>query len=37
MTKLRRGHAPGHVRGTAVEAFEAWLAWDDGPEPQVEV
>lgn len=28
---------PGHVRDTAVEAFETWAAWDDiGPEPTVE-
>ncbi len=37
MPKLRNGHAPGHVRDTALEAFEAWIAWDDtGPEPTVE-
>jgi hypothetical protein len=36
MPKLRNGHAPGHVRDTARDAFEAWLAWDDGPEPTVE-
>src|SRR5579863_8377284 len=35
MTKLRYGHAPGHVRDTAHDAFRAWLAWDDGPEPTV--
>jgi hypothetical protein len=37
MPKLRNGHAPGHVRETAVEAFEAWMGWDGtGPEPTVE-
>ena len=36
MPKLRSGHAPGHVRDTACNAFEAWLAWDDGPEPMVD-
>jgi hypothetical protein len=37
MPKLRNGHAPGHVRDTACDAFEAWLDWDDnGPEPTVE-
>jgi hypothetical protein len=37
MPKLRNGHAPGHVRDTAVDAFEAWLDWDGrGPEPTVE-
>jgi len=36
MPKLRNGHAPGHVRDTACNAFEAWLAWDGGPEPAVE-
>jgi hypothetical protein len=38
MTKLRKrnGHAPGVIRETACEAFEAWLVWDDGPEPAVE-
>jgi hypothetical protein len=37
MPKLRMGHAPGHVRDTALEAFEAWMAWDGtGPEPTVE-
>jgi hypothetical protein len=35
--KLRNGHAPGHVRDTACEAFEAWVAWDGkGAEPAVE-
>jgi hypothetical protein len=37
MPKLRWGHAPGHVRDTACEAFEAWIDWDGkGPEPTVE-
>jgi hypothetical protein len=37
MPKLRNGHAPGHVREMASEAFEAWLDWDGkGPEPTVE-
>jgi hypothetical protein len=37
MPKLRNGHAPGHVRETACDAFEAWLDWDgNGPEPTVE-
>ena len=37
MPKLRNGHAPGHVRDTALAAFEAWLHWNgDGPEPTVE-
>jgi hypothetical protein len=37
MPKLRDGHAPGHVRDTALAAFEAWLHWNgDGPEPTVE-
>ena len=32
-----RIHAPGHVRDTAVEAFEAWMAWNGiSPEPTVE-
>ncbi len=36
MPKLRWGHAPGHVRETACEAFEAWLEWDGtGAEPMV--
>ena len=34
---LCNGHAPGHVRDTACEAFEAWIAWDGkGAEPTVE-
>jgi hypothetical protein len=37
MPRLRDGHAPGHVRDTALAAFEAWLHWNgDGPEPTVE-
>jgi hypothetical protein len=37
MPKMRNGHAPGHVRETALEAFEAWLSWDGkSPEPTVE-
>jgi hypothetical protein len=37
MPKLRNGHAPGHVREAACDAFEAWLDWDgNGPEPTVE-
>jgi hypothetical protein len=31
------GHAPGHVRETALAAFDAWLNWNSGePEPTVE-
>jgi hypothetical protein len=34
---LRHGHAPGHVRDTAGEAFQAWVTWDGkSPEPTVE-
>ena len=37
MPKLRNGHAPGHVRDTADNAFEAWLEWNgEPPEPTVE-
>jgi hypothetical protein len=37
MPRLRRGHAAGHVRETALAAFEAWVSWDGkGPEPMVE-
>lgn len=37
MPKLRNGHASGHVRDTACEAFYAWMDWDDKtPEPTVE-
>lgn len=37
MPKLRHGHAPGHVRDTACEAFEAFINWNGvGPEPTVE-
>jgi hypothetical protein len=34
---LKYGHAPGHVRDAAEEAFFAWLDWDGTlPEPTVE-
>jgi hypothetical protein len=37
MPRLRHGHAPGHVRDTALEAFAAWLDWDrKPPEPTVD-
>ena len=37
MPKLRNGHAPGHVRETACDAFHAWMDWDGvSPEPTVE-
>jgi hypothetical protein len=37
MPRLRYGHAPGHVRDTALAAFEAWLDWDGNTsEPTVE-
>ena len=37
MSKLRNGHAPGHVRETACDAFQAWMDWDGvSPEPTVE-
>jgi|SRR5229473_7671329 hypothetical protein len=38
MPKLRNGHAPGHVRETALAAFDAWLDWNrlEEPEPTVE-
>ena len=36
MPKLRDGHAPGHVRGAAADAFQAWMEWGSGPEPTVE-
>jgi hypothetical protein len=33
----RGGHYPGHLRNTALAAFEAWLMWQRGdPEPAVE-
>jgi hypothetical protein len=36
MPKLRKGHAPGHVRDTALQAFEAWKEWDrKSPGPTV--
>jgi hypothetical protein len=38
MATLRYGHAPGHIRGAACEAFEARLRWDGRtPEPTVEL
>jgi hypothetical protein len=37
MPKLRNGHAPGHVRDMACDAFHAWMDWDgESPEPTVE-
>lgn len=37
MPHLRNGHATGHVRETASNAFLAWLDWDGTfPEPIVE-
>ena len=37
MSKLRHGHAPGHVRETFGEAVEAFLNWKPGqPEPTVD-
>jgi hypothetical protein len=37
MTKLRHGHAPGHVRNTFEEAVEVFCKWDGrGPEPEVD-
>jgi hypothetical protein len=37
MPKLRQGHAQGHVRDTALAAFQAWMDWDGkSPEPTVE-
>jgi hypothetical protein len=37
MPKLRNGHAGGHVRETACDAFQAWMDWDGkSPEPTVE-
>jgi hypothetical protein len=37
MPKLKNGHAPGHVRDTACDAFQAWMDWDGtSPEPTVE-
>jgi hypothetical protein len=37
MPKLRNGHAAGHVRETACDAFQAWMDWDGkSPEPTVE-
>jgi hypothetical protein len=36
MSKPRNGHAPGHVRNTFLAAVDAFMAWNDGPEPTVE-
>jgi hypothetical protein len=37
MPYLRHGHAPGHIRETACDAFHAWADWDgSSPEPTVE-
>jgi hypothetical protein len=37
MVKLRYGHAPGHVRDAACEAFRTWVTWNpNDPEPTVE-
>jgi hypothetical protein len=37
MPKLRNGHAPGHVREAARDAFASWTDWDGtSPEPTVE-
>ena len=37
MPKLRNGHAGGHVRETALNAFQEWMDWDGmSPEPTVE-
>jgi hypothetical protein len=34
---LKRGHAPGHLRDSALAAFEAWTSWEGtGLEPTVE-
>lgn len=34
---IRNGHAPGHIRQTARDAFGAWMDWNAGePEPTVE-
>jgi hypothetical protein len=36
MPLLKFGHAPGHIRETACEAFQAWIDWDgELPEPTV--
>src|ERR1700760_2092534 len=36
-TRLRQGHAPGHVRDTFTKAVDAFLNWKPGePEPVVE-
>jgi hypothetical protein len=31
MPKLRNGHAAGHVREAACDAFQAWMVWDGTP------
>lgn len=37
MPKLRNGHAVGHVRDAACNAFQAWVDWDGvSPEPVVQ-
>jgi hypothetical protein len=37
MPKFRNGHAAGHVREAACDAFQAWMDWDGkSPEPTVE-
>jgi hypothetical protein len=37
MPKLRNGHAAGHIREAALDAFIAWTDWDGiSPEPTVE-
>lgn len=38
MTRLRNGHAPGHIRSAFLDAVDAYTDWSDGePEPSVEV
>ena len=38
MTKLRNGHAPGHIRSAFLDAVWAYQAWEEGePEPCVDV
>jgi hypothetical protein len=37
MKSLRNGHAPGHVRDAALDAFMGWLRWNGkSPEPTVQ-
>lgn len=37
MTKLRNGHAPGHVREAFLNAIDAFVSWAEGePEPTIE-